>query len=390
MNRKLPTYLVVLVLTMLLPGAARAQKVTAEKSWTGVKCTFEMRSGREITLGPGTRIRGVRQVVFMDNERFLASARTGPGVDVFSGDGGYLWSVGRSIVGPIEIERPGPMTKVGYAVHVLDLAAGKSRVLDYDGDLMNEISVDAQNWSGFIPWHDGVLGFRSRPSLKGVLEASVEGRSRPVPTVRADAHSLAVLLDEPRLSLLTGTQDRYFFALPGAAVIYLAYDGRVRRRNRIPDSYFRIPQDPYVSFFAVELDRATGKLSDYLMPVSRVVAVYELPNVLIAVISHDWQQPDHQMSVAIYSKGLRFLDLIRFTVGANERAQRVPVGYRGNSLFFFRSTGTAGGSAAGTRLMEFMISRSTGADRNCPEAQSVLEERTDRLEEGNLQDPGGQ
>ena len=29
-----------------------------------------------------------------------------------------------------------------------------------------------------------------------------------MPTVRADANSLAILMEEPRLSLLTGTQDR--------------------------------------------------------------------------------------------------------------------------------------------------------------------------------------
>ncbi len=390
MDRKLLTYLVVLVLTTLLPAATRAQAGKSGESWTGVKCMFEMRPGREITLGPGTRIRGVRQVVFMDNERFFASARTGPGVDVFSGDGSYLWSVGRSIVGPIEIEWPGPMTKVDYAVHVLDLAAGKSQVLDYDGDLMNEISVDALNWSGFIPWHNGVLGFRSRPSLQGVLEASVEERSRPVPTVRADAHSLAILLEEPRLSLLTGTQDRYYFALPGATIVYLAYDGRVRRRNRVPDSDFRVPLNPYRSFFAVELDRAMGKLHDYLMPVSRIVAVYELSDVLIAVISHDWQQTDREMAVAIYSKGLRFLDLIRFTVGTNERAQHVPIGYGGNSLFFLQGRGTTSSSAAGTRLREFVVSRSTETDRNCPQAPSATQERPDRLEDGNLQNPRGQ
>jgi|GEM_PF-3178487 hypothetical protein len=133
-----------------------------------------------------------------------------------------------------------------------------------------------------------------------------------------------------------------------------------------------------------------GKLHDYLKPISRIVAVYELPNVLVAVISHDWQLPDRQMSVAIYSKRLRFLDLIRFSVGANERAQRVPVGYSGNSLFFLQSRETASGTAAGTRLREFVISRSTETDRNCRRAPSATKEGGDRPEDGNLENLRGQ
>ncbi|GEM_PF-2669378 len=328
------------------------------------ECSFLLKQQSTITLGEGTRIRNVGQVVFLGRDRMVISALEGPGVDVFSRDGTYLWSVGNSFEGPFEVENPGPISAEPYSLHIIDQESDRILNLDYDGDMTGRIPSRAGRWASFISSRHGFIGYRVRPNRQGVLEPSADSDIR-VPNVFSDIHSQAIFLEHPFLPLMAGTVRSYYFAFPGDPVIFKVHAGRIQRSNHLHDSEFRKPDSPYRSFFAAELDRVAGGLKSYLDAVSRVVGIFEMNQAVVAVTSHDWKNDSLSMSLSVFSTGLRFRGLARFALGSADRLRRIPVGHQGNSIYFVEeivdsAAGGTGGvtsidTAAGTRLLEYRL-----------------------------------
>jgi len=334
------------------------------------RCEFVLNVGSTVQLGKGTRIQRVGQVVFPGNDRFFVSAGKGPGVDVFSGDGSYLWSVARSFDGPIEVRKPGSMTTADYSVQVIDDHQASVLNLDFDGDQTDVAQWRSGNWASFITSSYGYIGYRKRPSRQGVLESS-EDSGLLVPQVFSDAHSQAILLEYPLLPLLAGSVEKYYFAFPGTPVVFQAYGGRIQRSNRLHDIEFKVPDAPYQSFFAAELDRVTGRLAEYVASVSRIVAVYELKDYVVVVTAHDWKEASPEMTTSVFTKGLRYLGSATFSVGMPEMRRRVPVGSKGNSIIFVvdppqssRDSNVAP-SAEGSVLVEYELQEIATTSLDC-------------------------
>jgi len=369
MLRAIQSYLLLFGISLLAAPFVLAQA----PPWNGAECSFRLEPRSVIELGDGTQIKDVGQVVFLGEDRMFVSARNGPGVDVFTESGTFLWPVGRSFEGPIDIHDPGPMSGDNNSIGVLDESTDRILNLDYDGDLIGDARWESGEWSSFITSRHGYIGYRIKPNRNGVLESSSDSGIR-VPEVFSDTHSQAIFLEDPQLPLLAGSIKNYYFAFPGTPQIFLSAEGRIQRSNRLNDVDFRQPASPYRSFFAAELGRATGRLPRYLNAISRIVGVYELKDYVVSITSHDWKHEAPQLSMSVYSKGLLFLGLVRFSVGFPDRQGRVPVGFRGNSVFFVVDSPVPSvhtpQSASGVALAEYALIRAEFGSESCQATDS--------------------
>lgn len=169
------------------------------------------------------------------------------------------------------------------------------------------------------------------------------------PGLRLDAHSKALLRLEPSMPLVAEYQDSTYFARPGALLVQMAHENRVRRSFVIPDSLFRVPEDRYVFSAAVTLDFILGRLAEYADRSSRLVGVYALEiegqSKIAAIVSHDYLKTEKpgwpDIAIAIFSPGLIFEDLIRLPMAAFEIQSPVAMTFGKNGLYWQSSSGRA-------------------------------------------------
>ena len=169
------------------------------------------------------------------------------------------------------------------------------------------------------------------------------------PGLRIDAHSKALLRLDPSMPLVAEYEDSTYFARPGALLVQMAYEDRVRRSFVIPDSLFRVPEDHYVFSAAVTLDFVLGRLAKYANRSSRLVGVYVLEiegqTKIATIVSHDYIKAEipgwPDISVAIFSPGLIFEDLIRLPLAAFDLQSPVAMTFGKNGLYWRSSTGRA-------------------------------------------------
>ena len=142
--------------------------------------------------------------------------------------------------------------------------------------------------------------------------------SRIRPGVQLDAHSKALLRMEPAAHLVAFLQDSLYLARPGNALVHLIVDGKSRRTNIIPDSLFLVPEDRYIFGIQVTRDLLLGRIEAYAKRSSRVVGVFSMRidgrAKILVVSSHDYLASS-DVSLAIFTPGLIFEDLIRVQLG---------------------------------------------------------------------------
>ena len=138
------------------------------------------------------------------------------------------------------------------------------------------------------------------------------------PGMGLDAHSKALLSWNPRVRLTAQIGDSLYLARPGSGLVQMIYEKRVRRSHIVPDSLFQLPFKKRRYDFENTLDILPKRLERYVKYSSRVVGVYHLSvnerSVLAVVLSHDHLLEERSRStvtVALYTPGLFFLDLIR-------------------------------------------------------------------------------
>lgn len=169
------------------------------------------------------------------------------------------------------------------------------------------------------------------------------------PGLRLDAHSKALLRLDPSMPLVAEYQDSTYFARPGALLVQMAHEDRVRRSFVIPDSLFRVPEDHYVFSAAVTLDFVLGRLADYANQSSRLVGIYAMQiegqSKIAVIVSHDYLKTEKpgwpDIAVAIFSPGLIFEDLIRLPMAAFDLQSPVAMTFGKNGLYWRSSTGRA-------------------------------------------------
>ena len=183
------------------------------------------------------------------------------------------------------------------------------------------------------------------------------------PGVQLDAHSRGLLRIEPSAHLVFQVRDSLYLSRPGTALIHLVVGGKIRRTNVIPDTLFRIPEDRYVYGLQVTRDLLLGRLSAYSKRSSRVVGVFPFSiggsRKVVVVLSHDYLnarqgsstytpavlegpfsesmrlldvsiQPS--VTLAIFSKGLVFEDLIRLNLAKEGVVDVLPARYGISSM----------------------------------------------------------
>ncbi len=172
-------------------------------------------------------------------------------------------------------------------------------------------------------------------------------RMRPGLTI--DAHSKALLRFDPSMPLVAQYQDSTYFARPGAQLVQMAFEDRVRRSILIPDSLFRVPKDHYVFSAAVTLDFILGRLKPYVDRSSRLSGIYSLevegqPKIVV-VVSHDYLKAVKpgfpEISIAIFSPGLIFEELIRLRLAPYDIQDPVPMTLGKNGLYWQSRLGKA-------------------------------------------------
>ena len=162
------------------------------------------------------------------------------------------------------------------------------------------------------------------------------------PGISLEAHSKALLRIDPEMQLVAQFQDSTYFARPGARLVQMVFENRVRRSIVIPDSLFLVPEKHYVFSAQVTLDFILGKLPAYRNRSSRLVGIYRMEiqgiSKVVAVISHDYllaaKSDLPELSIAVFSPGLFLEDLIRLHLNQKDVSDPMPTPFGKNGLFW--------------------------------------------------------
>ena len=189
-------------------------------------------------------------------------------------------------------------------------------------------------WDGLSQTLVGVenryeVGFEADLVLTRTFERTMDRwtmRNHPVlelarsvrPGMGLDAHSKALLSWNPRVRLTAQIGDSLYLARPGSGLVQMIFEDKARRAHVVPDSLFQVPFRKRRYDFENALDILPTRLERYVRYASRVVGVYHLivdeRSLLAVVLSHDHlleERSSSTVTVALYTPGLFFLDLIR-------------------------------------------------------------------------------
>lgn len=238
--------------------------------------------------------------------------------------------------GTVAVWRLKRASKVVFGLFVLGLSLSTSAHGQQVGDLCVYQTVVSNantpsNYPVFLDTEEKTT-FKNHP-IHRLLEETRPG-------VFLDAHSKALLRMQPDSQLLLMKGDSTYFVKPGFNAIHLATEGRVRRTNLIPDSLFKSPEERYLYGYQVAFDTFFGKLPAYVEESSRVLGIWRIfineTGKIAVLVSNDHLRRTHRsfppFSIAIFSQGLVFEDLIRFDVGSGPFRSWVPHVEKGGIL----------------------------------------------------------